>query len=468
MVQLKQHRFAILKKWYPNDIRSVTDRAHKACLANLGLHPFPTDVDLGRIVGDRLQERIRTLADALLDHRGPMQLVRAVFDRICREMRVPTVEGRRQLRYMIAHWVTTRLPDGRGGVSTATDSVLPLDSADVIDVLDPTCRPSEWLSNPSATAAGASASSSPVDPAPSADVKPSDFAGISEDLVRRWLSIREKEVDNHIQLQRERLEFDERMQREQLHTRIEEVRISREPDRLRAEAELETARRRQAPERSVADRADADAAAPPAKRPRRAPTETLDDLRRHHSRYSVGHAVYDRLAAAVPSGVDPPDLRRVCGLVADWLTARADRSPRLDVTLRYHGELLLVYAFGPPHPRRYVPEAALLADVRRQLWPDADAPGPAAPEATTGDDAGAEAPPDGPPTGEAAAPPPRRVADIFLPPTPVETPADLAPVPLDRQRRDIERIGALIGVPPHAWPGGPAAMPAPPRDQCFH
>jgi hypothetical protein len=149
MVQLKQQRFAILKKWYPNDIKNAYERVHKACLAHIGLHPFPTDVDLNKIIGDRLHERIHSLVGELPSHRGPMQLAEAVLNRIRSEIRVPSVEGHRHLRYMIAHWVTTRLPDGRGGVSTAMDPVVPLDNADVIDVLDPSFCLSDWFSDPS-------------------------------------------------------------------------------------------------------------------------------------------------------------------------------------------------------------------------------------------------------------------------------------------------------------------------------
>lgn len=423
-----------------------------------------------------------------------MQLVRAVFERIYSEMRVPTVEGRRHLRYMIAHWVTTRLPDGRGGVSMAMDPVVPMDNADVIDVLDPTCRLSDWLSDPSAPAEGASTASGNTH---TSEMRPQDFAGVSEDIVRRWLDNQSKTLDVQVRLQKDRLESAHRLQKDRLEfeerqqqARLEEARINKEPDRLRAEAELERVRRTADGVRPVADRPDAAEDAPAAKRPcRRPPVETLDDLRQYRERHSVGHAAHDRLAAAVPAGADPPDLRRVCTLVAAWLTAQtARRARKLDVLTRSHGDVVLVYAFLPPHPRGYAPEAALLDHLRRRLWPDAVAgsaaaaapPAPVAPatadassdasssssEEEEDEDRGSAAAATDDPDAAPPAPVVRRVADLFLPPTPVATPDELAPVPLERQRRDIERIAALVGGSAADWPGGPAVMPPVPRDAC--
>ena len=148
MAKLFKHRYEILKPWYPDQMKSPTDWVHKTCLAALGLHPYPKDmIPLDEIIGSVLTARIQAVAAQHPEIRGPRQLIDTVFKQMRNEFRVPTNEGHKQLRYMISHWVTTRLMgNGRGGVSSIEDGAYAdVSKDDVIQTIDVGCRLSDWI-----------------------------------------------------------------------------------------------------------------------------------------------------------------------------------------------------------------------------------------------------------------------------------------------------------------------------------
>ena len=77
--------------------------AHKECLEILGLHPYPSDANLGEMIGATVVARIV----AEWPHvRGPQELGNRVYERLQTEIPVPT----RQLRYMVLHTTSHTRP----------------------------------------------------------------------------------------------------------------------------------------------------------------------------------------------------------------------------------------------------------------------------------------------------------------------------------------------------------------------
>lgn len=230
-------------------------------------------------------------------------------------------------------------------------------------------------------------------------------------LAQMQVDMRTKEIESNERIEMQRLkqsgeEFEKRLDAEnkarndQLEEsraarkeRLEAVRMQTEPDRLRAQAELER----------VKQRADAPPAAEPAaKRPRNSATAAPPEeaARRHRGRYSVSHAVWDRVVAAAAGaedGTEAPRRDRVFRLVDGWCAAAVKRPGRHPVdTLRR------VEADGVPvryaHPAGHKAELAgtraddeLWDAVRAALWPAAVPRSEAAVEAAA-DDAAAAAP----------------------------------------------------------------------------
>ena len=88
--QVKQKRHAVLRQWYPKQIRTPSDWCHKVCLAQLGLYPFPEDPEqIERLMGNAVTERIRQVVADLPHILGPRRLIEAVYEQIRGEYRVP-------------------------------------------------------------------------------------------------------------------------------------------------------------------------------------------------------------------------------------------------------------------------------------------------------------------------------------------------------------------------------------------
>ena len=77
---------------------------------------------------------------------GPRQLIQQVSECLKTEFCAPTDEGRSEPRYMISHVITTRMADGRGGLSPNEDvpETPELEPEHVIEEIDVSCCPENW------------------------------------------------------------------------------------------------------------------------------------------------------------------------------------------------------------------------------------------------------------------------------------------------------------------------------------
>lgn len=77
-------------------------------MAQLGLYPFPKEkLPLEEILGAKLVGRIAEIVAQNPAVRGPLVLIDIVYNQMKAELYVPTAEGHKLLRYMVARWVTT-------------------------------------------------------------------------------------------------------------------------------------------------------------------------------------------------------------------------------------------------------------------------------------------------------------------------------------------------------------------------
>ena len=72
-------------------------------------------MELEVIIGQRLKCRIAEIVNEHPEARGPRMLTDIVYNQMKEEFNVPTTAGHNQLRYLVAHWVTTRCADSNRG-----------------------------------------------------------------------------------------------------------------------------------------------------------------------------------------------------------------------------------------------------------------------------------------------------------------------------------------------------------------
>ena len=124
LLKIQKQRYDTLKRWYPDQLNGPDDRVHKTCLANLGLHPFPSGrLDLERRIRTKLLNQIPEIAREHPNIRGPGQLIDVISKQLKSELHLPTENGCPQVRHIVSHYVTTKMFAGRGGLSTTEDSM---------------------------------------------------------------------------------------------------------------------------------------------------------------------------------------------------------------------------------------------------------------------------------------------------------------------------------------------------------
>jgi len=445
----------------------------------LGLHPFPGDLKLDGIIGNKLIEKIHTIAKELPSLSGPRQLSEAIFNRVEQEMRIPTEDGRRQVRYAISHFITTTLYNGRGGVCFVSDRVIDEREYEGIINIDLSNRLSDWL-------VSAPCNAPPGSNETTAAGESRDLGGFVLDgcaldqlskmneealkqltvLVGTQSQTKQMEIQAHERikmeemcLQRLRIQADERRNDEdreevgrQRLQRLEEIRLQTEADRIRAQAELLRTQRGE-------KRAATEPAEHVPKRPRVA--LSADGPRNLRNRYSVSHRVWDRVSAAgLVADVELPDVFR---MVDEWVVERLRRKSRpLDLMRVVVDGTPVLYAHPITHKNRFEGTAAeteLGQHVERLLRPAAAVAETPAADAPLDEDA----PPEDVPEPSVSSSSRPTLAPCFLP-APTSPPPELQPIPLEQQREDIVRLATLVDADPRRWPCPAQEMPAVPRN----
>lgn len=222
MTLLGMKRQKLLQPWYP-ELKSpdiwlrhhftVVQRSlpliHQSCLAQLGLYPFPKGkVELEVIIGQKLKSRITEIVNEHPEARGPRTLIDIVYNQMKKEFNVPTAAGHNQLRYLVAHWVTTRCADSnRGNVACRDDpSTTRLTTADMVRDVDTSCRLSEWMVPTEGS--GSSSSSSLGTRLPDLPRGVTDLFQMPEDKARTMVSLVHEMQKNELQMHVERSKAD--------------------------------------------------------------------------------------------------------------------------------------------------------------------------------------------------------------------------------------------------------------------
>jgi hypothetical protein len=123
MVMVKRMRYSILKLWYPEDVKSISDYVHKACLASLGLHPLvDNNIQLTTAIGPEITARIAAIATTMPEEKAPRALSQSICNRLIHDYDITSEDEKSELRWNVSHWVTINLADGRGGVSASKDA----------------------------------------------------------------------------------------------------------------------------------------------------------------------------------------------------------------------------------------------------------------------------------------------------------------------------------------------------------
>jgi hypothetical protein len=407
MSKLSKQRFSLLKPWYP-ELTSAGNWVHQSCLAQLGLHPFPKEcLPLEEIIGSKLAARIGEIVSKHPTVRGPRMLIDIVYGQMCKELRVPTPEGNRQLRYMVAHWVTTRLAGsgGRGGVTFAEDVPgCSLTEADVVATVDSRCRLSEWMSQPDAVSEATAVTPVPDVTALIAEAFriPEDKMATVNELINNMNRSFELQKDAHLlAIERAKVESETAIARSREESRdtisiinarrVEMVDAAKarqsetQAATARSQAETETvnARCREVElqmkmmqmKRTSAPSDDP----PPCKKARKvAPGPAADMPRNHGKRFSISHIVWADLAEE-EEDQDVPDVETVFRAVRRWFKNREGapyKCPLDTEVLRADNDVPVVYVLPAEFRRGFAERHRddLVRHVRRTLMPAANAP----------------------------------------------------------------------------------------------
>ena len=405
MTKIRKFRLDTLKRCYPDELRRADDWVHKTCLAHLGLHPFPRGrINFERIIGDAVLKRMREIIDHHTNIRGARQLIQVVYEQLCTEYNVPTDEGRKQMRYMVSHWITTKMGDKRGGVAVAEDNqgIVTLTDADVIQDIDNTFT----LVN--ATTDSTRHSSQPP--------------------------VATTSLDMNVLLQTPTEKLSAFAEACNAIANIEVQRAISERERANAEEKRAIAAREER-ETTLIQR-NSKRAAPTAREPARKRLR-LDATgpQQLRDRQSISHWVLHQLNADEP-------LERIFTLVFQWFQERSRSVSKcsLDTVIKCIEDTPVVYGWPATHRRAFFGtrfEQQLLEYVRQQL----------APEPLTMDDRGSVSTD----TSVVEVTP----APIFRRPNLDTVPAELGPISMDQQAGDIDRLCRLCNVQNNDWPTAP-------------
>ena len=419
MTKIRKFRLDTLKRWYPDELRSPDDWVHKTCLAHLGLHPFPRGrINFERVMGQAVLKRMREIISQHTDVRGARQLIQVVYQQLCNEYNVPTDEGRKQMRYMVSHWITTKMGDERGGVAVAADNqgTVTLASTDIIEDID-NAFTLENATAESAQHSGTATRSLDMNILLQAPAeKLNAFSAACNAIV-------------NIEIQRANAER-ERANAERERANAERERANADDKRaiaVREEHETGVARRnlkRQAP---VAEHAA------PAKRRLRLDASGPHQLR---DRQSISHWVLQQLNA------DEVPLERIFNWVFQWFQERSRNVSKctLDTVIKYIEDTPVVYGWPATYRRAFFGtrfEQQLLEHVRQQLAPEPPAVDDR--ESVSTDTSVGDVEP----------------APIFRRPSLDTVPTELGPISMDQQAGDIERLCRLCNVLNKDWPAAP-------------
>jgi hypothetical protein len=140
MIRINKHQFVTLNKWYPEQLRNDNEWVHRNCLSHLGLYPIPRGrINFKEMIGNQVLQRIKEI---IAEHdivRGARQLINVVYPELCDEFKLSTEESRRQMRYLVACWITHYLAAERGGVSVEADmqGIVTIGDTETIEEIDP-------------------------------------------------------------------------------------------------------------------------------------------------------------------------------------------------------------------------------------------------------------------------------------------------------------------------------------------
>ena len=377
----------------------------------MGLHPFPRGrINFDKVIGQTVLARMRAIIDEHRDVRGARQLIGVVHRQLCEEYRLPTAEGRNQMRYVVAHWITAHMADDRGGVRVADDvqGVVNLAEGDVVQRIDASFS-NHTETNP--TTAAPSSQFSAMN-----DLNMAEVLRMPAESVSRAIDYLHAFRDVQFAIRDAQCAFGD------TQTRMKE--------RFEAEAALLREHRPRAP-----------------KRARVTENQTDDGPRFWRQRYSVSHAALDTLRR------HHPDVSKeaVFDGVYRWFEARrgcVGKQP-LDTIVTWIDNRPVVYAWPAGHTgafagSRYEEQlidhlcGCLNINVIQREG-----------EITDTDTVTTERAPLEEALVERGAPPP---APVFLAP---EIPSELAPISVEQQTADIARLCSLTGVQRADWPAQP-------------
>ena len=416
MLMIRQRRYEILKKWYPENMQGKHDWVHKNCLAHLGLHPFPRGrVHFEQLMGSKVLGRIKEVMTENSDIRGARKLIDVVHRRLCDEYHIPTAEGRRQMRYLVSHWITTHMADERGGVAVEEDcsEIETITDGDVIEQVD------TGLCISTAASIKAVSSDLPVDDGmvhPGEVLRaPTETLQMAIQFMNAFATAQEKYGEAQ-----------------------EKVATAMMAKKAAIDSEIELLReKRKAPEET--EQRDLVLG----KRPKT--EERLDEQHPQWlgQRYSISHHALAVLQKERGDRNLPP-IERVFTIVQDWFSDRLGKVGKcqLNVKTVIVCNVPVVYGYhdGKHRFRGSKHEEQLHQYVMGRVWPA---------EMTKAIQPPVELP----------------IAPFFLKPS-VGCPPELQPISMEQQEADIQRVCELLKLSPTQWPnradaGGNAANPCP-------
>ena len=410
MMMVREHRRKILMKWYPDQIKGRNDWVHRTCLAHLGLHPFPRGrINFERVMGQAVLKRMREIITQHTDVRGARRLIQVVYQQLCTEYHVPTDDGRKQMRYMVSHWITTKMGDERGGVAVVEDNrgIVTLADAEVIEDIDNAF-----------TLDNVSSESVQRHPQPSRSLDMNVLMQAPIETMNAFAAACDAVAN--IEIQRASAER-ERANAERERGNAEEKRAVAVREERESAMALKTLKR------------EAPKAREPAKKRLRLDAAGPHQLR---DRRSISDWVLQQLSTDVP-------LERIFTWVFQWFQERSRNVTKysLDTVIKYIEDTPVVYGWPATHRRAFFGtrfEQQLLEYVRQQLEPHPVAIEDDRASLSTNTSVGESCP-----------------APIFCKRGFNVVPMELGPIPMDQQANDIDRLCRLCNISNGEWPVKP-------------
>jgi hypothetical protein len=432
MSKIGKQRLPTLQKWYPEDIQKPDDWVHKNCLAHLGLHPFPRGrIHFEHVIGTKVLKRIQDIITQHGNMRGARRLIDVVYKRLLDEYRVPTEEGRKQMRYMVSQWITTHMGEQRGGVTVADDTqgIGTITNGDMIDNID-------------GSFTMVSSTSTPIVDDPSTSLCAlqwaESFIQLPADGVQRMIEYTRCMTELQRQIaQKESNRSEAEKSRALAEEKVVETEKQRgENERLRAAAEKAHEARLDKEILLIREKRAIDKLPQSeCKKKRTDVTVTEDGPFQHGRLYSISHTALHWLYESHESETVPP-LQRVFKVVHDWMVTK-QLTYSLQFTTVDIGGIIIVYGNhkGPNRFRGTRYEDNLhkhLLTVLFHVSVDEDGPNPFVVSGTT-------------------APSCVPVAPIFQPKKKT-CPADWMGPSLEQQVADTQRLCQLLDMSPTEWP----------------